>query len=568
MMSWITRWTTRLVFALVGLLVLVGAGVAGTAIALYLAIVSDLPDLKGIDDYRPSLASTVYDRDGQPIGEFFDERRRLVHLDEIPEHVILAFVAGEDDNFFEHSGIDFRAILRAAWADFTAGEIVQGGSTITQQTVKSLLLTPEQRFDRKIKEMILARRLEQQLSKDEILTLYLNQIYFGGGAWGIGEAARTYFGKPIGELTVSEGAMLAGLPKAPSRFSPLGNFEAAEVRRQYVLGRMFAVGFIDQATYDDARATRRSLRGPPEREDFVAATWFVEEVRRHLYEKLGGDTVLKGGLRIETTLDLHLQRAAETGAAPRTRGGRPPPGLARAGAPRSARPDRGGSRARRDREQARPQRRPDARIPRSREDVARRRDGERRRQAPRSCRIRAESGLRAPSTATPPGRARAASRRCGAGGKRTPGAFRRRRRALPRAAAGSRGRSAERRARFRVGRPAGQNRRDRSRLRPPRRASPSTRRPRWRVRSSLWISRPARSSRWSAATTTHDRQFDRAVQARRQPGSAFKPFVYATAMTKGLTATTALNDSPFYLHRSGERRVVVAARTTTTGPAA
>ncbi len=235
MRSWITRWITRLAFALVGLLVLAAAGAAGTAIALYLAIVSDLPDLHGIDDYRPPLASTVYDRDGKPIGEFYDERRRLVRLDEIPEHVILAFVAGEDDNFFEHSGIDFRSIVRAAWADFTAGEIVQGGSTITQQTVKSLLLTPERRFDRKIKEMILARRLEQHLSKDEILALYLNQIYFGGGAWGISEAARTYFGKKVGELTVSEGAMLAGLPKAPSRFSPLGNFEAAENRRQYVL---------------------------------------------------------------------------------------------------------------------------------------------------------------------------------------------------------------------------------------------------------------------------------------------------------------------------------------------
>ena len=234
-----------------------------------------------------------------------------MRLEEIPEHVILAFVAGEDDNFFEHSGIDFRSILRAAWADFTAGEIVQGGSTITQQTVKSLLLTPERRFDRKIKEMILARRLEQHLTKDEILALYLNQIYFGGGAWGIGEAARTYFGKKVGELTVSEGAMLAGLPKAPSRFSPLGNSEAAENRRQYVLGRMFAVGFIDQPTYEDARAHPPVLKGPPERDDFDAATWFTEEVRRHLFEKLGGDTVLKGGLRIETTLDLHLQRAAE-----------------------------------------------------------------------------------------------------------------------------------------------------------------------------------------------------------------------------------------------------------------
>ena len=253
-------WIRRIALALVGLVVLAVAGAAGTAIALYLALVSDLPDLHGIDDYRPALASTVYDRDGRPIGEFFDERRRLVRLDELPQHVILAFVAGEDDAFFEHSGIDFRSILRAAWADFTAGEIVQGGSTITQQTVKSLLLSPERRFDRKLKEMILARRLEQHLTKDEILVVYLNQIYFGGGAWGIGEAARTYFGKKVGELTVSEGAMLAGLPKAPSRFSPLGNYEAADNRRQYVLGRMVAVGFIDDASYKAAIAEPPVLR--------------------------------------------------------------------------------------------------------------------------------------------------------------------------------------------------------------------------------------------------------------------------------------------------------------------
>jgi len=304
-------WPSRILLALVGLLVLAVAGVMGTAIALYLALVSDLPDLHGLDDYRPPLASTVYDKDGHAIGEFYEERRRMVRLEDIPEHVILAFVAGEDDNFFEHSGIDWRSILRAALADIQAREIVQGGSTITQQTVKSLLLTPERRFDRKLKEMILARRLEQEFTKDEILALYLNQIYFGGGAWGIAEASRTYFGKSVGELSISEGAMLAGLPKAPSRFSPLGNYEAAENRRRYVLGRMRDLQFIDAATYEQQLAAQPVITGPRERADFRTATWFTEEVRRHLFERLGGDTVLKGGLRIETTLDLGLQRSAE-----------------------------------------------------------------------------------------------------------------------------------------------------------------------------------------------------------------------------------------------------------------
>jgi penicillin-binding protein 1A len=302
----------RILLGLLGLVLLAAAGVAGAVVALYLAIVSDLPDLHGIEDYRPPLASTVYDRDGHPIGEFFEQRRRLVRLEDIPKHVILAFVAGEDDSFFEHSGIDIRSIIRAAWADFTAGGIVQGGSTITQQTVKSLVLTPERRFDRKIKEMILARRLEQRLTKDEILALYLNQIYFGGGAWGIGEAARTYFGKSVRDLTISEGAMLAGLPKAPTRFSPLGNYEAADARRQYVLGRMEALGFIDHASYEREIASPPRIVGPPERADFESASWFTEEVRRKLFEELGGKMVLEGGLRIETTLDLHLQRVAES----------------------------------------------------------------------------------------------------------------------------------------------------------------------------------------------------------------------------------------------------------------
>ena len=286
------------------------AAAIGAGYALYLSIVRDLPDLHRIEDYRPPLASSVYDRDGRLIGEFFDERRRLVPLQEIPRHVVLAFVAGEDDNFFTHGGIDLRSILRAAWVDLTSGEIVQGASTITQQTVKSLLLTPERRFDRKIKEMILARRLEERFTKDEILTLYLNQIYFGSGAWGISEAARTYFGKPVGALSVSEGALLAGLPKAPSRFSPNVNPASAEERRLYVLGRMAELGFIDARTHEEAVKQRPRITGPAERDDIDTAVWMTEEVRRLLFDRLGSEAVLRGGLRIETTLDLHLQRSA------------------------------------------------------------------------------------------------------------------------------------------------------------------------------------------------------------------------------------------------------------------
>ncbi len=297
-----------------GLIALAGLGVAaaaGAAFLLYQVIVRDLPDIERLDHYRPPLASSVFARDGRPIGEFFDQRRRLVHLEEIPRHVVLAFVSGEDDAFFEHSGVDIRSIARAAYVNFTAGEIEQGASTITQQLVKSLLLTPERRYDRKLKEMILARRLEQHLSKDEILTLYLNQIYFGSGAWGIGEAARTYFGKSVGELTLSEGALLAGLPKAPSRFSPNVDPERADERRRYVLGRMHALGHIDDATWRDAAEHPPAITGLPHAEDFATAAWFTEEVRRTLFDRLGGDAVLRGGLHIETTLDLDLQRTGE-----------------------------------------------------------------------------------------------------------------------------------------------------------------------------------------------------------------------------------------------------------------
>jgi penicillin-binding protein 1A len=284
------------------------AGAAG-AVAFYLAFMRDLPDLRTLDDYRPAVASHVYDRNGVPLGEFFNERRVLVPYEAIPRHVVLAFVASEDSTFFQHEGIDFAGILRAAWVNLLAGETRQGGSTITQQMVKSLLLSPERSYRRKLREMILARDIEQHFSKEEILYLYLNQIYFGHGAHGIGEAARTYFGKPVGELSVSEGALLAGLPKAPSRYSPHANPEQAEKRRLYVLERMLADGFIDAPTHAAAVAEQPKL-ADASLASLADAAFFTEEVRRYLFEVLGGDVVLAGGLEIETTLDSRLQGAA------------------------------------------------------------------------------------------------------------------------------------------------------------------------------------------------------------------------------------------------------------------
>ncbi len=290
--------------------VLVAACIAG-AIAFYLAFVRDLPDLRTIEDYRPPIASRVLDRDGEVIGRFFTERRTLASMESLPAHLVEAFVAGEDSSFFEHSGIDYRSILRAAWVNLRAGgEIKQGASTITQQMVKGLLLSPEKKFKRKIREMILARRIEKRFTKQEILYLYLNQIYFGHGAYGIREAADTYFGKDVAELSVSEGALLAGLPKAPSRYSPFQNPDEAEARRHYVLTRMREEEFIDAEAYAAAIADVPVLVDRSASQDDPAAAYFNEEVRRALFERFGGELVLQGGLTIETTLDRDLQRAA------------------------------------------------------------------------------------------------------------------------------------------------------------------------------------------------------------------------------------------------------------------
>jgi penicillin-binding protein 1A len=298
------------VISLGALGILLGAGGAGF---FYVTFVRDLPDLTSVADYEPALTSHVYDRNGRPIGSFFKERRQITPYEEIPEQVVQAFIAAEDASYFEHEGIDFKAILRAAWSNFSGEGGTQGASTITQQTVKTLLLSPERTYTRKIREAILARRLEQHFTKQEILFLYLNQIYFGHGAYGIGAAARSYFDKEVQELDVGEIAMLAGLPKAPSKFSPFRDAERAETRRQYVLRRMREESFIDTTTFDTAMATPPVLASaPPNSEDFAAAAYFTEGVRRYLFESLGGERVLTGGLRIETTLDIDKQRSAVT----------------------------------------------------------------------------------------------------------------------------------------------------------------------------------------------------------------------------------------------------------------
>jgi penicillin-binding protein 1A len=276
--------------------------------ALYAWVMKDLPDLREIDDYRPPLTSHVYDRHGTLIGEFYEERRELTPMDEIPKLVVNAFLAAEDDTFYQHGGVDFVSMLRAAWVTLTTDE-TQGASTITQQLAKNLLLSSERTYTRKAKEAVLARQIEQRFSKDEILWRYLNHIYFGSGAYGVAEAARTYFDKTLAELTPSEAALIAGLPKAPGKFSPYLNPSRAEERRRYVLGRMRDVGFIDEATQQANLAAAPVLKTPDPRA-FEAAAYVTEEVRRRLVAEVGNDFVLRGGLRIDTTIDLALQETA------------------------------------------------------------------------------------------------------------------------------------------------------------------------------------------------------------------------------------------------------------------
>ena len=294
---------------LVVLTVLVACAAAGAS-AIYVLLIRDLPDFHSLDDYRPPVVSEVFDRNGNLVGEFYTEQRRLVAIGDIPRHVQYAFVAAEDGSFFEHKGIDYSSILRAAIANLREGGIAQGASTITQQTVKSLLLTPERTYKRKMREIILSRQIEQQFSKEEILFLYLNQIYFGNAAWGIGQAARSYFGKEATDLTISEAALLAGLPQRPSAYDPNRNPEAAEGRRRYVLSRMLADGYIDEATYEAELALPPDIRNHPDRDNLRVSGYFTEEVRRLLFERLDSNVVLHDGLRIETTLDVSLQRAA------------------------------------------------------------------------------------------------------------------------------------------------------------------------------------------------------------------------------------------------------------------
>ena len=305
------RRTFRFVFRVVFLTILVVVVLATAAsFAVWRELTQDLPDASELLDYRPPTATRVYAADGTLIGEFYVERRYLIPMDQVPLEVRRAFLAAEDADFYQHRGIDLQGIARAVYMNMSKGEIVQGASTITQQVVKQLLLSPERSFERKAKEMILALEIEAKLSKDQIFYLYLNHIYFGSGTYGIAAASNGFFGVPPSELTLPQAALLAGLPQAPSRYDPRRHMDEAIARQHYVLERMRIAGFITQQQYDEAIATPIVLAPPPEAVMDPAASWYVDQVRRLLEEEFG-DEYAALGLQVTTAVDLKMQRAAE-----------------------------------------------------------------------------------------------------------------------------------------------------------------------------------------------------------------------------------------------------------------
>jgi penicillin-binding protein 1A len=278
--------------------------------AAYIALTKDLPNVSTLETYEPNLVSVVYDKDGKVIARYSTENRTVVTVETMPDLVKSAFIAAEDDEFFEHSGINPMTIIRAAIKNMRAGRTVQGGSTITQQVAKTFFLTPEKSIVRKVKEMFLAFEIENKFPKEKILNLYLNQIFLGQGAYGVEAAAKTYFGKTAQELTVPEVAILAGLPRAPSRDNPVVNPRGAKEKQRYVLRRLLEVKKITDTEYEEALNAPLNIRNSRFQVE-TEVPYFAEHVRRYLQKKYGSEALYTGGLKVYTTMDFEKQIAAQ-----------------------------------------------------------------------------------------------------------------------------------------------------------------------------------------------------------------------------------------------------------------
>lgn len=282
--------------------------IIGVLAGAQVALIRGVPRIEEIKGFVPAVSTKVYADDDTLIGEFKIEKGVYVSIDKIPEHMIKAVVAVEDARFWRHKGLDYFAIIRAIFKDIIAGRIKEGASTITQQLAKVVFLSPEKTIVRKLKEATLAYRIEKNLTKKEIMELYLNKIYFGRGANGVEMAARSYFGKSISEVNLAEAALLCGLIKAPSRYTPYSNLDKAKQRQHVVLTRMQEEGYITEKQVNDAY--QQPLYLTSVRHEQYTHNYFLEYVRKHLEDEYGAEVTYKGGLKVYTTLNKNMQRAA------------------------------------------------------------------------------------------------------------------------------------------------------------------------------------------------------------------------------------------------------------------
>jgi len=305
----------RIFGVLFGLGVLTTAVLAAFAVAYVVRVTEDLPEIADLADYEPPVMSRVHAGDGRLIAEYARESRVFVPIETIPPQILHAFLSAEDKTFYEHNGLYFEGMFRAGLRNVInrlrgIGGPLQGGSTITQQVAKNFKLDASQNIARKVREMVLARRIEQAFTKDEILELYLNEIYLGRRAYGVAAAALLYFAKPLDELTLSEVAYLAAVPRAPNNYHPVRNKDRAISRRNWVLDRMVANGYIDEAEAEIAKRDDLIVADRLTGSTYLAAEYFVEEVRRLVFSMYGEEELYDGGLSIRTTLDTRLQIAA------------------------------------------------------------------------------------------------------------------------------------------------------------------------------------------------------------------------------------------------------------------
>jgi penicillin-binding protein 1A len=305
----ILPWLKALTFekAIKILLVVIFGGVL-FVVLLFFFLSFNLPTVESLKDYKPSPGTTIYAEDGRIVGQIRIEKGVYVPISKIPKYMKNAILATEDPRFYEHSGIDYRGIMRAALKNIIHLRISQGGSTITQQLTKVVFLSPERSFIRKIREIILARRLEKEISKDEILELYLNKIYFGHGAYGVQMAAKTYFGKDISAINQAEAALLAGLPKSPMVYSPYSDIDLTKLRQSQVLRRMVDEGYLTAAQSEQIYNQPLNLENLRSSEE--VAPHIVDHIRKYVLAKYGEEKLYHGGIKVYTSLDMDLQRTA------------------------------------------------------------------------------------------------------------------------------------------------------------------------------------------------------------------------------------------------------------------